>query len=150
MDWSTLTRAEVWNALQSIGTVVTAVIAYFVYREARSIRRIEWAFHAVGKWQEFNRFLVETGSSNRWEQIRAGLALDPPLGPTDKRTFLMYFNVQMIEFYLMQKGIVPKHALSTMQAELRMFAPYKEFLSRVLEDGGYDPGYVRFVKSSLG
>ena len=68
---------------QGIGTVVTAVIAYFVYREARSIRRIKWAFHAVGKWQEFNRFLVEAGASNRWEQIRAGLPLDPPLGPAD-------------------------------------------------------------------
>jgi hypothetical protein len=37
--------------------VATAFIAYFVFLEARSIRRIEWAFNAVGKWQEFNRFL---------------------------------------------------------------------------------------------
>ena len=32
----------------------------------------------------------------------------------------MYFNVQMIEIYLMQRGIVPKHALSTKKTELRM------------------------------
>jgi hypothetical protein len=67
MGLDSLAKPEIfWSALQGVGTLATALIAYFVYLEARSIRRIEWAFHAVGKWQEFNRFLVEVSASDRW------------------------------------------------------------------------------------
>jgi hypothetical protein len=143
-----LTKTEIfWSAVQGIGSLATALIAYFVFREARSIRRIEWAFNAVGKWQEFNRVLVEADAAERWETICTGSPIEPSVGPSDKRLFLMYFNIQMIEFYLMRKRIVPRHAIATMKSELRMFSPHMSFLLTVLDDGGYDPAYVRFVKS---
>jgi hypothetical protein len=49
----------------------------------------------------------------------------------------MYFNIQLIKFYLMRKRIVPRHAIATMKSELRTFSPHKSFLSTVLDDGGY-------------
>lgn len=49
----------------------------------------------------------------------------------------MYFNIQLIDFYLIRKRIVPRHAIAMMKSELRKFSSHKSFLSTVLDDGGY-------------
>ena len=38
--------------------------------EARSIKQLQWMSQAGDKWQEFNRFLVESGQADRWGLIR--------------------------------------------------------------------------------
>ena len=105
-----------WNSLKAIAGIMTLLVALLVYREARSIRQIEWAFNAASKWQEFNKFLVDADLSERWESLLSESEVHPPLGPKDKRALLMYFNIQMIEFYMIEKRIVPRHALHTMKA----------------------------------
>lgn len=75
--------------------------------------------------------------------------MDRPLDSTDKRLMLMYFNIQMVEYHLMKSRIVPSHSLTAMHSELTAFHPHRDFVNRVLIEGGYDPNYVKFVQKSL-
>lgn len=137
-----------WSAIEAVAGAATTVIAWLVYLEARSIKQLQWLSQAADKWQEFNRLLIETKQSDRWETLRSGREISPPLTPTDKRLMLMYFNIQMVEYHLIQKNIVPHSALTTMKAELTGFKAHANFVTRVLDEGGYDPDYVAFVKAA--
>jgi hypothetical protein len=145
---SQLARYIDWNAIQSLGTLIAALIAWLVFLEARAIKKLQWESQAADKWQDFNRLLIETSLSDRWEAIRSGGPVDK-LGATDKRLMLMYFNIQMIEYHLIKEGIVPSSALPTMQSELAAFRTHREYVDGVLADGGYDPDYVRFVSECM-
>jgi hypothetical protein len=138
-----------WNAVQSFGTLITAVIAWFVFLEARSIKQLQWLSQAADKWQEFNRLLVDGGHAERWEAIRSGLPLGTPMNASDKRLLLMYFNIQMVEYHLIRSRILPKSVLRAMQAELAALGKHAEFVHSVLDNGGYDPRYVQFVRDAM-
>ena len=137
------------GTVQAIGAIVTAIIAWLVFREARSIKQIQWLSNAADKWQDFNKFLVENECADRWEAILSGNDLDTPLSAKDKRMLLMYFNIQMIEYKLIKKRIVPKSALAAMRKEFAAFRKHSSFIGQLLEHGGYAPEYVKFVRQGM-
>jgi hypothetical protein len=150
MEWvASIDKLAPWNAFQGAGTLLTAAFAFLVYIEARRIRRAEWLSSTLGKWQEFNRLLIETGKADRWEQVRHGKVAPEQLTAEDKRLFLLFFNIQQVEFEASKSRLLPTTMGAAMASQIAQMRPLSSYIIPLLEDVGYEPRFREFLKRQL-
>lgn len=153
MDWASwaaeVEKALPWNAVEGLGTALTAIFALLVYRETRRIRRSEWRSLIVEKWQSFNRFLVETNNAQRWEDVRLGRIAPADFTANDRILMLQFFNIQHVEFAASEHKLLHatiREAMAYDIAQMRAAAPY---INTLLREAGHDQRFIRFVGKAL-
>lgn len=148
--WVTaIDQAAPWAAMEGLGAALTAVFALLVFLEARKIRRAEWTSAMVEKWQDFNRFLIETDTCERWEKLRRGEMAPDEMTAADRYLFMQFFNIQQAEFAAAANRLLHPAVREAMAADIalmRAIAPYIETLSR---DAGHDARFRKFLRASL-
>ena len=92
----------------AFASVITSVIAFFVYLEARNIRKMEWFSKTAQNWQDFNSMIMEADNHGRWSKIISGEAVWGDLDQRDRMMIYSFLNVLVFEYSARKRALLEK------------------------------------------
>ncbi len=139
--------SDLWNVGDALGSVLTAVIAAFVYAEARSIRTMEWLSRSMQNWQNFNQILLDPDRAARWRKLLAGDLPADQFRPEDHYVLFTYVNILYAEYeYARKKLIRREYALEGLTDNLKQLVPSGDLIIPLLRFTGYDNDFVDLIE----
>jgi hypothetical protein len=135
---------EVADVAASGGAVLVAVL---VFREARSIRTMEWLSRSIQMWQSFNQMLLDEERAVRWRRLLDGSLPAAEIKMADHYVLFTYVNIIFAEYqFARQKLINRDYALESVADNLKQLVPNGGFIIPLLRFTGYDNEFVDLIE----
>lgn len=99
----------IWDLVEAtdkFGSIATALLALFVYFEAKRIRKIEWFSKSAENWTGFNNMVLSNGMDDRWGEILAGKVPLEKMSTRDLLILYSYLNVLVFEYKASSMGLL--------------------------------------------
>ena len=137
-----------WSVGDAAASIVTALIAGFVFMEARSIRTTEWLTRSVSMWQSFNQMLMEEDRAARWRRLLTGELPARDVTAADHYVLFSYVNIIYVEYRMARRRLLNRdYALESVADNVKQLAPSSEFIVPLLRFTGYDNEFVDLIEA---
>jgi hypothetical protein len=90
-----------------LGSLVTTLVAVFVFREAKAIRQADWRSRNNERWSQFNDFILRYDYSHRWGEIIRGRVDWGDLEQKDFQVIYQFLNVLSHQYQLGKIQLMP-------------------------------------------
>jgi len=140
--------SDVWTIGNAVASTATAVIAGFVFLEARSIRTMEWLSRSVQMWQSFNQMLLDDERATRWRRLLIGDLPTEEIRASDHYVLFTYMNIIFTEYQFARRKLLNRdYALESVADNVKQLVPSAGFIVPLLRFTGYDNEFVDLIEA---
>lgn len=134
-----------WDVIGAIGSAATAVIALFVFWEARGIRKTEWLLRQNQAWNDFSALILQAGEGSRIGRLILGGSVVPPLDTGEAFLLMSYFNVVSSEYNAYRARAIQRRYVIHSFSTTASLAASNTWIFDFLSKNGYDADFRRAV-----
>jgi hypothetical protein len=136
-----------WDVANALASAATALVAIFVFLEARSIRTMEWLSRSVQMWQAFNQMLLDDERARRWRGLLDGSLPAGEIGAADHYVLFSYVNIIFAEYQFARRKLINRdYALESVADNVKQLVPNGQFIIPLLRFTGYDNEFVDLIE----
>jgi len=138
---------SLWDVGNALASAATALVAVFVFLEARSIRTMEWLSRSVQMWQSFNQMLLDDQRAARWRKLLDGSLPPSEVRAADHYVLFSYVNIIFAEYQFARRKLINRdYALESVADNVKQLVPNGDFIIPLLRFTGYDNEFVDLIE----
>ena len=131
------------NSISAFASVVTASLAFLVFREARRIRRLDWISNANLIWNDFNKVMLQNENDRK-------LWMDFLFADDDRYDdyrfenrvnwiIFCHLNILVTSMHISKERRDDVFFKKILEAEFHVLWKRRKYISALMESTGYDP-----------